>query len=139
MPVGGSSTPRDASQTPCRVLLVEDSPEGRRSLARLLELHGFEVTAVANGASALRALEADPPPEIVLTDLMLPDIDGREVVRLAQALQPRPVVAVTTGYNLAEMTADSTQAPADHVFLKPLDIRKVVDTLRHSVEGPRPN
>jgi CheY-like chemotaxis protein len=132
-----ASAPQIAG-APYRVLLVEDSPEGRKSLARLLELHGFVVTAVADGQAAVKALHTDPPPQIVLTDLMLPDIDGREVARLARAVEPRPVVALTTGYSLADVFADSQENPADHVFLKPLDIRRVVELLRRSVENGPP-
>lgn len=136
MPETPPASPTPDSREPYRILLVEDSPEGRRSLARLLELHGFIVTAVGDGHAALKALHTDPPPQIVLTDLMLPDIDGREVARVARAVEPRPVVALTTGYSMADVYSDSLDEPADHVFLKPLDIRRVVELLRRAVQQP---
>jgi CheY-like chemotaxis protein len=135
MPADGASPGEGPAY---RVLLVEDSPEGRKSLARLLELHGFLVTAVADGQAAVKALGAMPPPQIVLTDLMLPDMDGREVARAARSVKPRPVVALTTGYNLAEVMSEADEPPADHTFLKPLDIRRVVELLRRSVAGGPP-
>ena len=60
-----------------RLLIVDDSTEGRHSLGRLLELHGFEVACVADGSSALAHLRTGPVPDAVLTDLFLPDLDGR--------------------------------------------------------------
>ena len=51
-------------------------------LARLLEAWGFEVTVKHDGTSALRALDLDPAPDFVLTDWLLPDLDGREIARI---------------------------------------------------------
>jgi CheY-like chemotaxis protein len=117
-----------------RVLLVEDNPEGRTSLARLLELYGFEVTAVGDGASALRELTAGAPPDVLLTDLMLPDIDGHEIARRAAQLRPRPLITMATGYNLADLRLHGRSPQADHFFLKPLEIDRVVEVLLRELE-----
>src|SRR3954469_22635205 len=77
-----------------RLLLVDDNGEGRRALARLLELYGFEVTAVADGSSAVEALRRGPAPHVVLTDLLLPDLDGHEVARQARLLSPPPTIVL---------------------------------------------
>lgn len=119
---------------PPRLLIVDDSPEGRSSLARLLELHGFHVTTAADGSSALEALRATPPPQAVLTDLMLPDLDGRDVVRAALALQPRPFVGLITGWSLAEGDPELQRLPIDQIFLKPLDIRGLLAALRQALD-----
>lgn len=113
-----------------RLLIVDDSAEGRRGLARLLELHGFEVRAVADGTEALEALRESPPPDAVLTDLMLPDLDGREVARAAGALEPRPFIGLITGWSLAEEDPELARLGVDRVFLKPLDVRGLVEVLR---------
>ncbi len=118
-----------------RLLVVEDSPEGRRSLARLLELHGFHVTAAHDGASALAALHKPPPPDAVLTDLFLPDMDGREIAHAARELVPRPYIALITGWDLVHEDAELTELGLDQIFLKPLDIRFIVETLRKAL-GP---
>src|SRR4051812_17536182 len=75
-----------------RVLLVEDNEEAARGLARLLEVQGFVVTTVFNGQSALEALASGEPPDFVLTDLQLPDLDGLEVALHARKLSPTPYI-----------------------------------------------
>ncbi len=73
--------------------MVDDHEVGRRSLARLLEALGYEVTAVKDGESAIAAMERDPRFDYVLTDLRLPDLDGREVVQAAHRLLDSPWIA----------------------------------------------
>ena len=72
-----------------RLLLVDDNLEGRGALARLMEFHDFEVISVSDGASAIKALNEGPKPDVVLTDYILPDIDGREVARPLGPSTPR--------------------------------------------------
>ena len=64
-----------------RVLLVEDDRALNELLTEFLELQGLEVTAVESGDDALRELEGDAPPDIVLLDLRVPGISGGEVLR----------------------------------------------------------
>jgi DNA-binding response OmpR family regulator len=119
-----------------RILLVEDNPVASRSLARLLEAWGFEVTVRPDGASALRALELPPPPDFLLTDLRLPDIDGREIARHSRGLVPPPRVALITGWDLDADPAEYAKWGIDWVFPKPVDIKKLVARLRAPGEGP---
>ena len=119
-----------------RLLLVDDNAEGRRASARLLEMYGFEVTAAGDGTSAVQALHQSPPPEIVLTDLLLPDVDGREVARQAHDLVPRPIVIMITGWDFGPEVPDSTQWGVDHIFLKPLNVAELVAALDKRL--PRP-
>jgi len=90
----------EAKKAGNRVLLVEDNEAAGKGLARLLEAAGFEVTNVADGASASLVLTTGVPPHYVLTDLQLPDMDGREVALLARGLEPRPRVGLITGWDL---------------------------------------
>ncbi|MDB5350214.1 MAG: response regulator with CheY-like receiver domain and winged-helix DNA-binding domain [Planctomycetota bacterium] len=112
-----------------RLLLVDDNAEGRRALARLLEFYDFDVTSVPDGASALQILRQSPPPEFILTDLLLPDIDGREIARQAQKLVPKPIIVMITGWDFGSEIPDRAESGIDHVFLKPLDMADLVSTL----------
>ena len=112
-----------------RLLLVDDNLEGRRALARLLELYGFEVTAVGDGSSAIEALRCIPPPEFVLTDLLLPDLDGREVARQARELRPVPTIALITGWDLGAEGLNTQDAGVDLLFLKPVNVGELVAKL----------
>ncbi len=115
-----------------RILLVEDNDAACRGLSRLLEASGFEVTTRHDGQSALEVLEAEAPPDFVLTDLQLPDLDGREVARIARQLIPTPRIVLITGWDLDPETDDYASWGIDWVFAKPLDSRSLIDRLQNS-------
>jgi len=112
-----------------RILLVDDNAEGRRALARLLEFYNFDVTTAADGTSALKAMHESPPPDVVLTDLLLPDIDGREVARQANTISPKPTVVMITGWDFGSEVPDKAGWGVDYVFLKPLNVSELVAQL----------
>ena len=114
-----------------RVLVVDDNVDACRALCRVLELTGFSVATAPDGTSALEALETGAPPDFVLTDLMLGDLDGREVARKARQLRPVPKIALITGWALEDVAAESV-SEVDWVFQKPLDVRLLIDALKHT-------
>ncbi|APB35185.1 Signal transduction histidine kinase [Gloeomargarita lithophora Alchichica-D10] len=80
-----------------RVLVVEDDPDTREMLERVLHKQGWQVQTAANGRLALEAL-ADNPPDVILLDLMMPEVDGFAVVeqlRQNEAWQKIPVIVIT--------------------------------------------
>jgi len=115
-----------------RLLLVDDSVDGRRALGRILSLKGFDVTAVADGRSATEALTLSTF-DVVLTDLNLPDIDGREVARRADSLRPRPLIALITGWGQEVEGEDIAAWGIDRLFLKPLDLTAMLAEIRRSL------
>ncbi len=76
------------------VLLVEDDPETRRSIARDLAAHGYRVEEAATGSAALRAWEGHRP-DLVLLDLGLPDLDGTTVVRRLRREGTTPILIIS--------------------------------------------
>ena len=119
------------------VLLVEDDTEGRRLYAEWLTQAGFDVTQAHNGLQALeRAFESVP--DIVVTDLNIPGIDGFELTRrLKQDPRTRtvPVVAVT-GY--AAFQADpgrAIRAGCDAVLEKPCSPEDLEAAIRTLING----
>jgi len=116
-----------------KILLVDDSADGRRALARFLEHKGFAVTSVGDGSSALEALASEPPPDFLLTDLQLPDIDGLEIVARARKLSPRPRVALITGWSLDADPNNPGRWDVDWIFLKPLDVHGLLSILEDAV------
>jgi DNA-binding response OmpR family regulator len=113
-----------------RVLIVDDNPGGRRALARYLELQGYEVSQCGDGASALRSFASAPPPDIVLTDMMLPDMDGREIGRQAHDLSPRPLVVLVTGWSIESAPGELDAWGIDLVFQKPINIQELLEKIR---------
>ena len=123
------STTNPAPRRP-RILVVDDHEMGRNSLARLLVVLGYEVVAVKDGISAIEQMGQALRFDYVLTDLLLPDLDGREVVQAAHRLDPCPWVALITGWDVAPEEVERLKI--DCVFLKPLDVIAIVDRLKQS-------
>lgn len=121
-----------------RVLLVEDNDAASRGLSKLLIALGFEVQVVFDGASALEALRTSPPPNFVLTDLRLPDLDGREVALAARQLIPPPRIALITGWDLERDRHDVALWGIDWFFTKPLNVHELVSKLQEGLRSPAP-
>ncbi len=68
------------SVDPLRILVVDDSAALRENLQECLELEGFQVMSAKDGSDALEALSSEPLPSVVLLDLAMPGMDGRELV-----------------------------------------------------------
>jgi two-component system cell cycle response regulator CpdR len=117
-----------------RILLVEDNDAASQGLARLLEAWGFNVTITHDGTSALRVLESTPPPDFVLTDLLLPDGDGRDIARHAHSLEPAPRIALITGWDIDPEHEDFQSCGIDWIFSKPVDATSLITRLRESIE-----
>jgi two-component system, cell cycle sensor histidine kinase and response regulator CckA len=94
------ATPDDATASPGGVVLVaEDEPSVRRLAARILMRRGFEVLEAPNGVEALElAASFDGRIDLLLTDLVMPEMGGRELARRIRALRPETAVLVMSGY-----------------------------------------
>ena len=108
-----------AATPPRRVLLVDDDEPARRLLGASLRAAGFELTAVADGAAALAAVESAPP-DVLLLDFSMPGIDGAEVCRRLRAsprtaLNQLPVIMLTSHTGEAEEIACLTAGANDFV------------------------
>ncbi len=111
-----------------RILIVEDSDPLRRMFARLLAMSGFEVCEASDGQEALERL-AGITPDLVLTDLMMPRVDGVELIRRIRATPGRatlPVVAMTAMSGGCER---ALEAGADRALTKPLGLEPLLNCL----------
>jgi two-component system cell cycle response regulator len=107
---------------PQSILVVEDDPETRRFYMTVLTTDGFFTDEAHNGHQALEKAIAAPP-DLVLTDIAVPGLDGIELCRRLRAdarTKHVPVLAVT-GYDDRHYPDRIIQAGANHVLLKPLD------------------
>lgn len=113
-----------------RILLVEDTDSLRHLFARMLKGQGFEVCEAPDGLTALGRL-ADFHPELVLTDLTMPGLDGIGLIRQLRAmpeLDAVPVVAMTS-LTSCEAEREARQAGAADFLAKPLDSGTLLDCL----------
>lgn len=124
-----------------RLLLVDDEAAIRDSLAPVLERAGFAVTTASDGADALSAIRAHPP-AIVVSDVLMPNLDGRELVRSMRRMDDwTPVLLLTQVGESFERSA-ALEEGADDYLGKPFDpaelVARVRAILRRSVPGARP-
>jgi len=105
-----------------RVLVVEDEESARRALAEILTLLGFEVAAAASGEEAER-LAAGEVFDLLLTDFVLPGIDGGELARRLLARSPALRVVVMSGYAEDESMRHGVAAGTLRFLQKPFDVQ----------------
>ena len=80
-----------------RILIIDDDVDVRETLLRLLELDGHRITAPASSRDASAAIEAGDY-DLVVTDVIMPEMDGIEVVRLVRKVRPHcPILAISGG------------------------------------------
>jgi two-component system cell cycle response regulator CpdR len=107
-----------------RILLAEDDDSLRGFLARALERAGYDVTACADGDEA--AAKLDEQWDLLLTDIVMPGMDGIEVARQAAAIHPELRIMFITGFAAVALAAGA-QAPAGaKVLSKPIHLREIV-------------
>lgn len=108
--------------SPASVLIVDDDPRNRKLIETLLRVDGFEVTSADSGAAALAAVSAALP-DLVLLDLMMPDMDGFEVVRRLKAdpVANRVPIVMVTALDDAASRARLAAAGVERVLVKPVD------------------
>ncbi|MEX3105234.1 DNA-binding response regulator [Streptomyces sp. V2] len=114
-----------------RVLVVEDDPQLVRALVINLQARRYDVDAAPDGTTALR-LAAARPPDVVLLDLGLPDMDGVEVLR-ALRLWTRVPVMVLSARQASEDKVAALDAGADDYVIKPFSMDELLARLRAAV------
>ncbi|MCX4760130.1 response regulator transcription factor [Streptomyces sp. NBC_01275] len=118
-----------AASAPHRLLVVEDDPGIRMLLESALRLSGYEVASAATGRDALRDVESLLP-DLILLDVMLPDLDGLAVTRSLRAVGDRtPVLFLTARGEVADRIAGLTAGGDDYVT-KPFSIEEVLLRIR---------
>jgi|SRR5579864_4345376 len=116
---------------PLRVLLVDDAPFLRFAFGRLLRLEGFDVREAPDGQEALRCA-SEFHPQVVLTDLMMPEMDGIELMRRLREepeMASVPVIVITA--DTSEPTLrQAREAGAAEVITKPIHLPEILERLR---------
>ena len=117
-----STTPGStATRTGAQILLIEDEMDVRSSIKAQLEDEGHQVVETASGGEALAFSESSQF-DIVLTDVMLPDINGIELVQQLNQFPNHPVTIVMTGYGSVEMAVQAIKAGAFDFLSKPFSV-----------------
>ena len=112
-----------------RILVVDDDLAVSRSIDRALRLEGYEVDTVASGGEALESVAMNPPDALVL-DLQLPDIDGLAVCRrIREAGDDTPILMLTARHGIDDRV-QGLDAGADDYLVKPFALEELLARLR---------
>ena len=113
-----------------RILVAEDEPGSRHRLHATLVAWGYEVTSVADGAEALRALERPDAPSLVILDWSMPDVDGLEVCRRLRGSGSKLPVLMLTARTQVEDRVEGLDAGADDYVTKPFALDELLARVR---------
>ena len=109
-----------------RILLAEDDDDMRRFLVKALEKAGYEVRSFDNGASAYDRLREEPF-TLLLTDIVMPEMDGIELARKAAELDPDLKIMFITGFAAVALNPDNNAPKDAKILSKPFHLRDLVD------------
>jgi DNA-binding NtrC family response regulator len=115
------------------VLIVDDDPSCLQLLQAILEEIGFAVTTADRPRAALQQTEAQPP-DLLITDLRMPDMNGLELVRAVRRGAPEVCCVVITGFASDEIIAEAYQAGVSDLLLKPINVPEVQARVRNAAE-----
>jgi type II secretory ATPase GspE/PulE/Tfp pilus assembly ATPase PilB-like protein/CheY-like chemotaxis protein len=118
---GGEADALYVAPDPERILVVDDDPEDRLLVRTLMQKYGWKVEEVQDGGEALDRLESDPGFDLVVLDLEMPIVDGREVLERLRATGATVPVVVLTGSPDPEDEYRLMEGGADDYLRKPLD------------------
>ena len=119
---------------PERILLVEDEPNVRRIAKRILERNGYTVLEASNGTEALRMLERRQEPiALVLTDLVMPEMGGRELASKLRIVSPTSRVLFMSGYTEDAVLRQSVMEPGAIFLDKPFTFDTLIRKVREAL------
>ncbi|WP_345815711.1 response regulator [Paraburkholderia sp. PREW-6R] len=126
-PPGGDATPGGKAATPARLLVVDDNADLREYMSRILRSAGHDVRLATDGQVALEAARAEPP-DLVLSDVMMPRLDGFGLLRALRndpALRDTPVLMLSARAG-EEARVDGIEQGADDYLTKPFSARELL-------------
>ena len=112
-----------------KILIADDEPNIVISLEYLLTREGFQVSVARDGAEAL-AMIADDPPDLLLLDAMMPNVDGFEVLQTLQGQPERPTVIMLTAKGRESDIEKGRALGADDYVVKPFSTGELVERVR---------
>ena len=113
---------------PFRILLVDDEVALQRSVGQLLRARGYDVTVTGTGAEAVR-LAAEHPPDLIVLDLALPDLEGTEVCRRVRRTSNVPIIVLSARGNEADKV-QALDVGADDYVTKPFGPEELMARIR---------
>jgi two-component system cell cycle sensor histidine kinase/response regulator CckA len=111
-----------APSSKASILLVEDNAMVRRSIETTLRALGYGVAAVASGDECIEAMhKAGHPIDLLITDVIMPNMSGKELIDRVRAITPDVPVVFMSGYDRATLEIAAQPAASEHFLQKPFD------------------
>ena len=111
-----------------RILIVDDEPQITRVLRRSLTTHGYDVRVASDGETALQTF-GDWPPDLVITDLSMPNMDGLRLCRNLRAISQLPIIVLSVRGE-ERMKVQALDAGADDYVSKPFGMDELLARIR---------
>jgi len=116
-----------------KVLIVDDQEDVRRFLVRYLHKKGFEPIEASSGEEALELFKAIQPASVV-SDIMMPEMDGIELLESIKAIDPSVVVILITGYGSEDVVLKALRKGANNFFKKPFQFRDIEECIKNALK-----
>ena len=121
-----------------RVLVVDDEPLIRWSVAETLEQAGHTVAEASDAASAVRAVEGDDPFDVVVLDYRLPDSNDLRLLKAIRGASPAPAVVMMTAFGAPEIASGAHALGAYCVVPKPFEVHDLAGLVLQAHRADRP-
>jgi DNA-binding response OmpR family regulator len=119
-----------------RIVVIEDDPVQARAITAILHHEGFQVTVAATAAEGVQWVTASPPADLVLLDVMLPDLSGLEVARRLRAGTDVPIILLTSRRDEIDKVI-GLEAGADDYVTKPYSVAELLARIRAHLRRSR--
>ncbi len=119
-----------------KVLVVEDNPNNMKLITLVLKKHGYETIGAMTGEEGVEKASTEKP-DMILMDILLPDIDGLETtrrIRKIESMQKIPIIAITS-YAMAGDRDKIIEAGCNGYFEKPINPLTIIGDIEKIVEG----
>ena len=116
-----------------RILLVDDDPFTLSGIGKNLECEGFDVTTAESGEKAIGLLKKQTF-ELVITDQVMGEVNGIQVLKRAKELEPDTMVIILTGYEILSDVIDALRLNADDYLLKPCEPEEILFRVKSCLE-----
>jgi DNA-binding NtrC family response regulator len=121
-----------------KVLMVDDEEDFVKTLAERMKMRDLDSDVALDGEQALQFVE-DQVPDVMVLDLKMPGIDGMEVLRRVRNAYPQVQVVILTGHGSEKDEAEAKRLGAFAYLQKPVDIEKLIGTLRNAYKKKMEN
>ena len=140
VPATGGEFPHVRKKSATRVLVVDDEPLVRWSIAETLRAHGCDIVEASDAHSALAMLrDSTTEPDAVLLDLKLPDNDDLTLLAAVRRLLPKVPVILMTAFGTPEILDEARRLGAFTVLDKPFELDELNVLIERALEMPRPS